>query len=99
MFLRTNLKCEHSACKISYTNIYRGTALNNLGEKCKSHDARGLARRLRQIRKVKGTIREWHGHFNDVPSIHECLLSAENRSRFGNCEGDTVHGNPSIQRW
>ncbi|MCB4209762.1 IS30 family transposase, partial [Lactiplantibacillus plantarum] len=41
------LNFEHSNWKISYNTIYRGIALNNLGEKRKSHGARGFARQLR----------------------------------------------------
>lgn len=70
--------------------------MNNLGEKRKSHGARGFAHQLRRHRgkthKVKGTIKERRGRFNDVPSIHERPLSAENRTRFGHWEGDKVRG-------
>ncbi|WP_435397452.1 IS30 family transposase [Lactiplantibacillus plantarum] len=89
------LNFEHSNWKISYNTIYRGIALNNLGEKRKSHGARGFARQLRhrgKTRKAKGTIKERRGRFNDVPSIHDRPLSAENRTRFGHWEGDTVRG-------
>ncbi|MCG0575187.1 transposase [Lactiplantibacillus plantarum] len=69
--------------------------MNNLGKKRKSRGARGFARQLRhrgKTRKVKGTIKERRGRFNDVPSIHERPLLAENRTRFGHWEGDTVRG-------
>lgn len=42
--------------------------------------------------KVKGTVNERRGRFNDVPSVHDCPKSAENQSRFGLWEGDTVRG-------
>ncbi len=61
----------------------------------KSHGARELPRLLRhrgKTRKIKGTINERRGRFNDVPSIHDRPRSAENRSWFGHWEGDTVRG-------
>lgn len=80
------LDFEHSNWKISYNTIYRGIALNSLGEKCKSRGVRGFACQLRhrcKTRKVKETIKERRGRFNDVPSIHERQLSAESRTWFG----------------
>lgn len=70
-------------------------ALNEITLVSKSHGARGIARKLRhrgKTRKVKGTVNERRGRFNDVASIHDRPLSAENRSRFGHWEGDTVRG-------
>ena len=67
----------------------------NLGVPLKSHGARGIPRLLRhrgKTRKIKGTINERRGRFNDVPSIHDRPRSAENRSWFGHWEGDTVRG-------
>lgn len=61
----------------------------------KSHHARGLPRLLRhrgKTRRVKGTVNERRGRFNDAPSIHDRLRSAENRSWYGHWEGDTVRG-------
>ncbi len=89
------LSFEHSDWKISYNTIYRGIRLNNLGVKTKSHGARGFARKLRhrgKTRKVKDTINERHGRFNDVPLIHDRPVSCKNRTRFGHWEGDTVRG-------
>lgn len=89
------LRYEHSAMQISYATIYRGIYRDNLGAPRKSHGARGLPRQLRhrgKTHKVKGTINERRGRFNDAPSIHERPISAENRSRFGHWEGDTVRG-------
>ncbi|WP_125586988.1 IS30 family transposase [Lacticaseibacillus jixianensis] len=89
------LRHESSPIQISYPTIYRGIYRDNLGVPLKSHRARGIARQLRhrgKTRKVKGTINERRGRFNDAPSIHERPLSAENRSWFGHWEGDTVRG-------
>ncbi|MEL1213355.1 IS30 family transposase, partial [Staphylococcus epidermidis] len=73
----------------------RGIYLNNLGEPLKSRGARGIPRQLRhrgKTRKVKGTVNERRGRFNDAPSIHDRPASAENRTRVGHWEGDTVRG-------
>lgn len=89
------LRHEHSAMTVSYATIYRGIYRNNLGVPLKNHGARGLPRQLRhrgKTRKVKGTINERRGRFNNAPSIHDRPVSAENRSRFGHWEGDTVRG-------
>lgn len=89
------LSLEGSPIRISYSTIYRGIYLDNLGVPLKSHGARGLPRLLRhrgKMRKIKGTINERRGRFNDVPSIHDRPRSAENRSWFGHWEGDTVRG-------
>lgn len=89
------LRRENSSIQISYPTIYRGIYRDNLGVPLKNHGARGLPRQLRhrgKTRKVKGTIHERRGRFNDVPSIHERPISAEKRSRFGHWEGDTVRG-------
>ncbi|NLR33196.1 IS30 family transposase [Levilactobacillus tujiorum] len=89
------LSHENSKWVISYNTIYRGIERDNLGVPLKSHGARGIARKLRhrgKTRKVKGTINERRGRFNDAASIHDRPLSAENRSRFGHWEGDTVRG-------
>lgn len=89
------LRYEHSDMQVSYATIYRGIYRDNLGVPLKSRKARGLPRQLRhrgKTRKVKGTVKERRGRFNDVASIHERPTSAENRSWFGHWEGDTVHG-------
>lgn len=89
------LRHENSDIQISYPTIYRGIYHDNLGVPLKSRGARGLPRQLRhrgKTRKVKGTINERRGRFNDVPSIHERPVSAEKRSWFGHWEGDTVRG-------
>ncbi|WP_123019789.1 IS30 family transposase, partial [Lacticaseibacillus paracasei] len=89
------LSLENSNWHISYNTIYRGIERNNLGVKRKSHGARGFARKLRhrgKTRKVKGTVNERRGRFNNVPSVHERPVSCENRTRFGHWEGDTVRG-------
>ena len=89
------LALEGSRIRISYPTIYRGICLDNLGVPLKSHGARGLPRQLRhrgKTRKVKGTINERRGRFNDAPSIHDRPRSAENRSWFGHWEVDTVRG-------
>lgn len=86
---------EKSLVHISYNTIYRGIYRDNLGIPLKSRHARGLPRQLRhrgKSRKVKGTVKETRGRFNNVPSIHERPVSAENRSWFGHWEGDTVRG-------
>lgn len=89
------LRYEHSDMQISYATIYRGIYRDNLGVPLKSHGARGLPRQLRhrgKTRKVKGTLSERRGRFNDVASIYERPASAEKRSWFGHWEGDTVRG-------
>ncbi len=96
------LNFEYSNWKISYNTIYRGIALNNLGEKRKNRGAREFARQLRhqgRTRKVKGTIKERRSRFNDVPSIHERPLSAENRTRFGHWEGAQCMVRPDVEHW
>ena len=93
--ISARLKYENSSWRISYNTIYRGIYLNNLGVPLKIHGARGLPRLLRhrgKTRKVKGTVREHRGRFNDAPSIHDRPISAQNRSRYGYWEGDTVRG-------
>ena len=89
------LAYERKPWKISYNTIYRGIERDNLGVPLKSYHARGIARELRhrgKTRKVKGTVNERRGRYNDVASIHERPISAKNRSRFGHWEGDTVRG-------
>ena len=89
------LSFEGSSWHISHNTIYRGIERDNLGVKRKNHGARGFARKLRhrgKTRKVKGTVNERRGRFNDVPSVHERPVSCENRARFGHWEGDTVRG-------
>lgn len=89
------LSFEGSSWHISHNTIYRGIEQNNLGVKRKKHGTRGFARKLRhrgKTRKVKGTVNERRGRFNDVPSVHERPVSCENRTRFGHWEGDTVRG-------
>ncbi|WP_367294841.1 IS30 family transposase [Levilactobacillus yonginensis] len=86
---------ENSEWQISYNTIYRGIKLDNLGIKRKSHGARGFARKLRhrgKTRKVKGTVNERRGRFNEVLSVHERPVSCNKRSWFGHWEGDTVRG-------
>jgi len=86
---------ENSEWRISHNTIYRGIERDNLGIKRKNHGARGYARKLRhrgKTRKVKGTVNERRGRFNDVPSVHERPTSCEKRSWFGHWEGDTVRG-------
>ncbi|WP_367294760.1 IS30 family transposase [Levilactobacillus yonginensis] len=86
---------ENSEWQISYNTIYRGIKLDNLGIKRKSHGARGFARKLRhrgKTRKVKGTVNERRGRFNEVLSVHERPVSCNKRSWFGHWEGDTVQG-------
>lgn len=86
---------ENSEWHVSYNTIYRGIERDNLGIKRKNHEAHGFARKLRhrgKTRKVKGTIKERRGRFNDVPSVHERPVSCENRSWFGHWESDTVRG-------
>lgn len=93
--IAARLRYENSPIHISYTTIYRGIYLNNLGVPLKAHGARGIPRQLRhrgKTRKVKGTVNERRGRLNDVPSIHERPVSAEKRSWFGHWEGDTVRG-------
>ncbi|KRL39323.1 transposase [Lacticaseibacillus manihotivorans DSM 13343 = JCM 12514] len=92
--ISARLAHEHDALHISYTTIYRGIQLDNLGVK-KNHGARGFARKLRhhgKTRKVKGTVNETRGKLNNAPSIHDRPASANHRTRFGDWEGDTVHG-------
>lgn len=89
------LAYENSKWQISYNTIYRGIELDNLGIKRKSHGSRGFSRKLRhrgKTRRVKGTVKERRGRFNDVPSIRERPASCEKRSWFGHWEGDTVRG-------
>ncbi|MHA3065044.1 IS30 family transposase [Lacticaseibacillus saniviri] len=89
------LRHEHSHIQISFNTIYRGIARDNLGIPLTSRGARGIARKLRhrgKTRKVKGTVSERRGKFNDALSIHDRPLGAINRTRFGHWEGDTVRG-------
>ena len=93
--IANRLSYENNDWKISYSTIYRGIEYDNLSVPLKSHNARGIARKLRhhgKNRKIKGTVNERRGRYNDVPSIHERPISAEHRSRFGHWEGDTVRG-------
>lgn len=83
--------------KNNYNTIYRGIDRDNLGMPCKSRGDRGIVRKLRhrgKTRKAKGSLKERRGRFNDTASIHDRSISAENRSRFGHWEGDTIRGKP-----
>lgn len=89
------LAYETGEKKISFPTIYRGIALDNLGVPRTSHGARGIARQLRhhgKTRRVKGTVNERRGKFHDVRAITERPAGAQNRTRFGHWEGDTVRG-------
>lgn len=89
------LAYETGEKKISFPTIYRGIALDNLGVPLTSHGARGIARQLRhhgKTRRVKGTVNERRGKFHGVRAITERPAGAQNRTRFGHWEGDTVRG-------
>ena len=79
----------------SYNTIYRAVYKDNLGIKLESHGARCIDLKFRhggKSRHTKTTTDNRGRRFWDAPSIHSRPRSAQNRSRFGYLEADTVHG-------
>ncbi|MDF7637826.1 IS30 family transposase [Leuconostocaceae bacterium ESL0958] len=80
--------------QISYSTIYRGIYLDNLGQKRKSRGARGIARSLRhrgKTRRRRGQL-ERRGQIQMPNSIHDRPLQAQQRLRIGDWELDTIFG-------
>lgn len=68
---------------------------NNLGIKLTSSKARGIALKLRhggKSRHTKKKIDNRGRRFWNASTIHDRPRSAQNRSRFGHWEADTVRG-------
>ncbi len=83
------IKIGKSELSISYSTIYRGiySGLFDIGERKASHKLRhkGKTRHTKIIMKNVAKI-QISNHLNDRP------ISAQNRSRFGHWEADTVLG-------
>lgn len=88
------LKYENSALKISYSTIYRAIYSKMFDEKGLSHGNRGAVRKLRhrgKSRHKKGYV-ERRGKIQISHPIEERPEEANNRSRIGDWEADTVAG-------
>lgn len=87
--LSARLKKEKSDLSISYATIYRGiyAGLFDIGERKASRKLRhkGKTRHTKNHLEKRGKI-QISNHLNERP------ISAENRSRFGHWEADTVLG-------
>ena len=90
------LKMEKSNLRISYSTIYRGiyAGIFDTVDQRKSHGNRGAARKLRhrgKTRHTKGHV-EKRGKIVISNDIDNRPAEAEERSRIGDWEGDTVAG-------
>ncbi len=87
--ISARLKLEKSELSISYSTIYRGiySGLFDIGERKASRKLRhkGKTRHTKNHHEKRGKI-QISNHLNDRP------ISAQNRSRFGHWEADTVLG-------
>ena len=90
------LKLEKSCMRISYTTIYRGiyAGIFDTPEQRRSHGNRGAVRKLRHRGKTRhsGGCVETRGKIIISNDIDIRPVEAEERSRIGDWEGDTVIG-------
>ena len=90
------LKQEHSGISISYAIIYRGiyAGLFDTPEERNSHGNRGAVRKLRHKGKTRHTKDhvEKRGKIVISNDLEDRPEAANNRSRIGDWEGDTVVG-------
>lgn len=88
------LKLEKSDIQISYSTIYRGIYARRFDEPNLSHGNRGAIRKLRHKGKSRHTkdYEERRGKIRISHDIEERPIEANNRSRLGDWEADTVAG-------
>jgi len=90
------LKFENSDISISYSTIYRGiyAGVFDTAEQRQSHGNRGAVRKLRHRGKTRHTKNHTEKRGKIVISNELCSrpIEAEERSRIGDWEGDTVIG-------
>ena len=88
------LRLEYGKTVISYQTIYRAIYRGYFDDNSLSHNARGVIRKLRH----RGKTRHTKGHVENrgkIPisyTIHERPEEANNRTRIGGWETDTVAG-------
>ena len=92
--IQNRLKYEKSTYSISYNAIYRAIYRGDFNEKGLSHGNRGAIRKLRHRGKSRHTKNyvERRGKIPISHMISERPIEAENRSRIGDWEADTVAG-------
>lgn len=88
------IKLEGSQYKISYNTIYRAIYAGQFDEKNLSHGNRGAVRKFRHRGKRRHTndYEERRGKIQISHPISERPKEAEERSRLGDWEADTVAG-------
>lgn len=93
------LKLEGADFRISYSTIYRGiySGMFHTAEERKSHGNKGAIRKLRHRGKTRHTKdhKETRGKIVISNEISERPIEANNRSRIGDWECDTVAGTKS----
>ena len=88
------LRLEYGKTVISYQTIYRAIYRGHFDDNSLSHGARGVIRKLRhrgKTRHTKGYV-ENRGKISISHTIHERPEEANNRTRIGDWEADTVAG-------
>ena len=88
------LRIEYGKTVISYQTIYRAIYRGHFDDNSLSHGARGVIRKLRhrgKTRHTKGHV-ENRGKISISHTIHERPEEANNRTRIGDWEADTVAG-------
>ena len=93
------IKLEGASFSISYTTIYRGiyAGLFDTAEERRSHGNQGARRKLRHRGKTRHTKghKETRGKIVVSNDLSERPAEANDRSRIGDWEGDTVAGKAS----
>ena len=92
--IQGRLKLENAQWSISYSTIYRAIYAHMFDEPGLSHGNRGAIRKLRHRGKSRHTkdYVERRGKIRISHDIEERSTEAENRSRIGDWEADTVAG-------
>ena len=88
------LRLEYGKTVVSYQTIYRAIYRGHFEDNSLSHGARGVIRKLRhrgKTRHTKGHV-ENRGKISISHTIHERPEEANNRTRIGDWEADTVAG-------
>lgn len=88
------LRLEYGKTVVSYQTIYRAIYRGHFEDNSLSHGARGVIRKLRhrgKTRHTKGYV-ENRGKISISHTIHERPEEANNRTRIGDWEADTVAG-------
>lgn len=92
--ISNRLKEEKNAVQVSFATIYRAIYARMFDEKKLSHSERGVVRKLRhrgKTRHKKGT-EETRGKLKISNPIEERPVEANERSKLGHWEADTVAG-------